>query len=86
MFSLGQLASMAGINTSDFQPLGKPQLSSTVGPQQERAASTTAGQFRDVQAESHNAFLVRIWEQYVFICSNSYRVVLVLKLLHVILK
>ncbi|XP_043966151.1 centrosomal protein of 78 kDa isoform X1 [Gambusia affinis] len=54
---LGQLASMAGINTSDFQPLGKPQLSSTVGPQQERAASTTAGQFRDVQAESHNAFL-----------------------------
>uniref|UniRef100_A0A3B3V3X9 Centrosomal protein 78 n=1 Tax=Poecilia latipinna TaxID=48699 RepID=A0A3B3V3X9_9TELE len=38
---LGQLASMAGINTSDFQPLGKPQLSSTVGPQQEAAASTT---------------------------------------------
>ncbi|XP_014880812.1 centrosomal protein of 78 kDa isoform X2 [Poecilia latipinna] len=54
---LGQLASMAGINTSDFQPLGKPQLSSTVGPQQEAAASTTAGQFRDVQAQSHNASL-----------------------------
>uniref|UniRef100_A0A096M7M6 Centrosomal protein 78 n=2 Tax=Poecilia formosa TaxID=48698 RepID=A0A096M7M6_POEFO len=54
---LGQLASMAGINTSDFQPLGKPQLSSTVGPQQEAAASTTAGQFRDVQAQSHSASL-----------------------------
>ncbi|XP_030000435.1 centrosomal protein of 78 kDa [Sphaeramia orbicularis] len=29
---LGQLASMAGIDKSDFQPLGKPQLSSTIGP------------------------------------------------------
>lgn len=29
---LGQLASMAGIEKSDFQPIGKPQLSSTIGP------------------------------------------------------
>ncbi|KAM9361111.1 centrosomal protein of 78 kDa [Symphorus nematophorus] len=29
---LGQLASMAGIDKSDFQPLGRPQLSSTIGP------------------------------------------------------
>ncbi|XP_051923285.1 centrosomal protein of 78 kDa isoform X1 [Hippocampus zosterae] len=28
---LGQLASMAGIDTSDFSPLGRPQLSSTLG-------------------------------------------------------
>ncbi|XP_054895275.1 centrosomal protein of 78 kDa isoform X2 [Poeciliopsis prolifica] len=54
---LGQLASMAGIHTADFQPLGKPQLSSTVGPQQEQAALTTAGPFRDVQAQSQNASL-----------------------------
>ncbi|XP_056144885.1 centrosomal protein of 78 kDa [Lampris incognitus] len=29
---LGQLASIVGINQSDFCPLGRPQLSSTVGP------------------------------------------------------
>uniref|UniRef100_A0A3Q3FR50 Centrosomal protein 78 n=1 Tax=Labrus bergylta TaxID=56723 RepID=A0A3Q3FR50_9LABR len=29
---LGQLASMAGIDKSDFHPPGRPQLSSTVGP------------------------------------------------------
>lgn len=28
---LGQLASMAGIDQSDFGPLGRPQLSSSVG-------------------------------------------------------
>ncbi|KAF7660825.1 hypothetical protein LDENG_00274550 [Lucifuga dentata] len=28
---LGQLASIAGINQSDFHPLGRPQLSSTIG-------------------------------------------------------
>ncbi|KAM4578779.1 centrosomal protein of 78 kDa [Fundulus diaphanus] len=46
---LGQLASVAGINTSDFQPLGKPQLSSTMGPQSVRAAAATVGEFGDVQ-------------------------------------
>ncbi|XP_076005467.1 centrosomal protein of 78 kDa [Genypterus blacodes] len=30
---LGQLASIAGIDQSDFQPVGKPQLSSTLGQQ-----------------------------------------------------
>ncbi|KAM4745556.1 centrosomal protein of 78 kDa isoform 2-T2 [Anableps anableps] len=49
---LGQLASMAGINTSDFQPLGKPQLSSTMEPQLEHAASVTAGEFRDDPPEA----------------------------------
>uniref|UniRef100_A0A3B4A043 Centrosomal protein 78 n=1 Tax=Periophthalmus magnuspinnatus TaxID=409849 RepID=A0A3B4A043_9GOBI len=29
---LGQLVSMAGLEKSDFQPIGKPQLSSTIGP------------------------------------------------------
>ncbi|XP_017267634.1 centrosomal protein of 78 kDa [Kryptolebias marmoratus] len=55
---LGQLASVAGINTSDFQPLGKPQLSSTVGPHLDGAASLTIGEFRDVQAETDAAPLV----------------------------
>ncbi|XP_047236130.1 centrosomal protein of 78 kDa isoform X2 [Girardinichthys multiradiatus] len=54
---LGQLASVAGINTSDFQPLGKPQLSSTMGPQLEGAASMTLGEFRDVHAEADNVSL-----------------------------
>lgn len=54
---LGQLASMAGITTSDFQPLGNPQLSSTMAPQLERPAPMTAGEFRDVQAETDGASL-----------------------------
>uniref|UniRef100_A0A8C6USS0 Centrosomal protein 78 n=1 Tax=Neogobius melanostomus TaxID=47308 RepID=A0A8C6USS0_9GOBI len=29
---LGQLVSMAGLEKTDFQPIGKPQLSSTIGP------------------------------------------------------
>ncbi|XP_061586038.1 centrosomal protein of 78 kDa isoform X2 [Cololabis saira] len=45
---LGQLASMAGIDKSDLQPLGRPQLSSTIGPHPDGAASLTAREFRDV--------------------------------------
>ncbi|XP_038163963.1 centrosomal protein of 78 kDa [Cyprinodon tularosa] len=51
---LGQLASIAGINTSDFQPSGKPQLSSTVGPQLERTTSTTV---EDVEAKPDQSSL-----------------------------
>uniref|UniRef100_A0A3Q0R9P7 Centrosomal protein 78 n=1 Tax=Amphilophus citrinellus TaxID=61819 RepID=A0A3Q0R9P7_AMPCI len=36
---LGQLASMAGIDKSDFHPLGRPQLSSTIEPRLHGAAS-----------------------------------------------
>lgn len=50
---------MAGINASDFQPLGKPQLSSTIGPHLDGAASLTVGAFEDVQAETDAASLVR---------------------------
>lgn len=55
--SLGQLASMAGIKPSDFQALGKPQLSSTMAPHLDGAASLTS---RDVQAETDAASLVRM--------------------------
>uniref|UniRef100_A0A7N6C0K4 Centrosomal protein 78 n=1 Tax=Anabas testudineus TaxID=64144 RepID=A0A7N6C0K4_ANATE len=50
---LGQLASLAGIDKSDFQPLGRPQLSSTVGPHLDGAASVSRGEeYRDVQAKT----------------------------------
>uniref|UniRef100_A0A3P9K3X4 Centrosomal protein 78 n=1 Tax=Oryzias latipes TaxID=8090 RepID=A0A3P9K3X4_ORYLA len=45
---LGQIASMAGIDGSDFQPFGRPQLSSTVGPHLEGAASLSTIGPRDV--------------------------------------
>lgn len=48
---LGQLASMAGIDKTDFQPLGKPQLSSTIGPHLGDAASLTKMEYRDVQGD-----------------------------------
>uniref|UniRef100_A0A1A7WK04 Centrosomal protein 78 n=3 Tax=Iconisemion striatum TaxID=60296 RepID=A0A1A7WK04_9TELE len=57
---LGQLASMVGIDTSDFQPLGKPQLSSTMGPHLAGAESRIAGEFRDVQEEHYAASLVNV--------------------------
>uniref|UniRef100_A0A8D3CXA9 Centrosomal protein of 78 kDa n=1 Tax=Scophthalmus maximus TaxID=52904 RepID=A0A8D3CXA9_SCOMX len=41
---LGQLASMAGIDKSDFQPLGRPQLSSTGGTHFYGAASLNRGE------------------------------------------
>ncbi|XP_028314479.1 centrosomal protein of 78 kDa isoform X2 [Gouania willdenowi] len=40
---LGQLASMAGIDNSDFQCLGKPQLSSTLFPNNSNGAATPNG-------------------------------------------
>ncbi|XP_047447368.1 centrosomal protein of 78 kDa [Mugil cephalus] len=43
---LGQLASMAGIDKSDFQPLGRPQLSSTLGPYLDDAASLGRREYR----------------------------------------
>ncbi|XP_041856380.1 centrosomal protein of 78 kDa isoform X2 [Melanotaenia boesemani] len=49
---LGQLASMAGIDNSDFQPLGRPQLSSTIGPHLDGAASQITGELRDVQTKT----------------------------------
>ncbi|XP_008292287.1 centrosomal protein of 78 kDa [Stegastes partitus] len=55
---LGQLASMAGIDGSDFQPLGRPQLSSTVGPHLDGAALLTQGDCVDVTAKTDAASLV----------------------------
>ncbi|KAM9744038.1 centrosomal protein of 78 kDa [Menidia menidia] len=49
---LGQLASVAGIDQSDFQPLGRPQLSSTIGPHLDAAASRTTEEFRDMLAKT----------------------------------
>ncbi|XP_032371518.1 centrosomal protein of 78 kDa isoform X2 [Etheostoma spectabile] len=54
---LGQLASMAGIDKSDFHPPGRPQLSSTVGPHLD-GASLTGGEYRDVQAKTDASSLV----------------------------
>lgn len=49
---LGQLASMAGIDKSDFQPLGRPQLSSTIGPHLDGAASQITGKLKEVQTKT----------------------------------
>ncbi|TKS78262.1 Centrosomal protein of 78 kDa [Collichthys lucidus] len=49
---LGQLASMAGVDKSDFQPLGRPQLSSTIGPHLDGAASQTREEYQDVWAKT----------------------------------
>ncbi|XP_078107185.1 centrosomal protein of 78 kDa isoform X2 [Sander vitreus] len=54
---LGQLASMAGIDKSDFHPPGRPQLSSTVGPHL-GGASLTGGEYRDVRAKTDASSLV----------------------------
>uniref|UniRef100_A0A3Q4HWZ8 Centrosomal protein 78 n=1 Tax=Neolamprologus brichardi TaxID=32507 RepID=A0A3Q4HWZ8_NEOBR len=43
---LGQLASMAGIDKSDFHPLGRPQLFSTIEPLLHGAASPPGGRYR----------------------------------------
>ncbi|KAM3610577.1 uncharacterized protein V6R79_005997 [Siganus canaliculatus] len=45
---LGQLASLAGIDKTDFQPVGRPQLCSTIRPHLGDAASLTSGEQRDV--------------------------------------
>lgn len=63
--SLGQLASLAGIDKFNFQPLGRPQLSSTIGPHLDDATSVTRKEYRDVQAKSRA--LVRIhnvWDMF----------------------
>ena len=39
---------MAGIDKSDFQPSGRPQFSSTVGPHVDGAESATRREYRDV--------------------------------------
>ncbi|XP_034728697.1 centrosomal protein of 78 kDa isoform X2 [Etheostoma cragini] len=54
---LGQLASMAGIEKSDFHPPGRPLLSSTVGPHLD-GASPAGGEYRDVQAKTGASSLV----------------------------
>ncbi|XP_037633029.1 centrosomal protein of 78 kDa isoform X1 [Sebastes umbrosus] len=55
---LGQLASMAGIDKSDFPPPGRPQLSSTVGPCLDAATSLSKVEYRDVQAKTDASSLV----------------------------
>ncbi|XP_041792936.1 centrosomal protein of 78 kDa isoform X2 [Chelmon rostratus] len=55
---LGQLASVAGIDKSDFQPLGRPQLSSTIGPRLSASALLTKGEYRDIQAKTDASSLV----------------------------
>ncbi|XP_042276662.1 centrosomal protein of 78 kDa [Thunnus maccoyii] len=57
---LGQLASMAGIDKSDFHSLGRPQLSSTIGPYPDDAASLdrSGGDYRGVQGKTDASSLV----------------------------
>ncbi|XP_076588077.1 centrosomal protein of 78 kDa isoform X2 [Chaetodon auriga] len=57
---LGQLASVAGIDKSDFQPLGTPQLSSTMGPLMGGAALLTRGESRDIQAKTDALSMARV--------------------------
>ncbi|XP_040897542.1 centrosomal protein of 78 kDa isoform X3 [Toxotes jaculatrix] len=54
---LGQLASVAGIDKSDFQPLGRPQLSSTIGTHLDGAALLTRGEYLDDRTKT-NTFSV----------------------------
>ncbi|XP_072289604.1 centrosomal protein of 78 kDa-like [Eucyclogobius newberryi] len=51
---LGQIVSMAGLEQSDFQPIGKPQLSSTHGPSLDAAVSLDrqVNPFGDTQTET----------------------------------
>ncbi|XP_062237676.1 centrosomal protein of 78 kDa [Platichthys flesus] len=53
---LGQLASIAGIDKSDFQPVGQPQLSSTSRTRFDAVPSLTG---QDVQAQTEAFSLVR---------------------------
>ncbi|XP_071393649.1 centrosomal protein of 78 kDa [Centroberyx affinis] len=57
---LGQLASIAGIDQSDFRPLGRPQFSSTVGQPLDGAGSLTrsGGEYQDIRAKIDAASLV----------------------------
>lgn len=70
--SLGQLASVAGIDKSDFQPLGRPQLSSTIGPRLSASALLTKGEYRDIQAKTDASSLVRVIKECrVIACAND---------------
>lgn len=51
---------MAGIDKSDLQPPGRPQLSSTIGPHLNGAASLARGEYRDVRAKTDVPSLVRV--------------------------
>ncbi|KAM3867443.1 centrosomal protein of 78 kDa [Diretmus argenteus] len=57
---LGQLASIAGIDQSNFRPLGKPQLSSTIRQPMEGAESLpgSGAEYQDIQAKIDAASLV----------------------------
>ncbi|XP_074527190.1 centrosomal protein of 78 kDa isoform X2 [Halichoeres trimaculatus] len=54
---LGQLASLAGIEKSDFAPPGRPQLSSTIGPHVGGEESLVRGDYLDVRAKPDTSFL-----------------------------
>lgn len=58
--SLGQLASMAGIDKSDFRRPGNPQFSSTMGPPLVEAESLNSGKYRDVGTRTDALSLVRV--------------------------
>lgn len=63
--SLGQLASLAGIDKFNFQPLGRPQLSSTIGPHMDDAASVSRREYRDVQAKTYASVRIHnVWDMY----------------------
>ncbi|XP_061672964.1 centrosomal protein of 78 kDa isoform X2 [Syngnathoides biaculeatus] len=51
---LGQLASMAGIDTSDFLPLGRPQLSSTLGHGLQLDAAASGGGRLSLRSQAQN--------------------------------
>lgn len=57
--SLGQLASMAGIDKSDFRPPGNPQFSSTMRPPLVEVESLNSGKYRDVGTRTDALSLVR---------------------------
>lgn len=50
---------MAGIDKSDFHPPGRPQLSSTIEPHLDGAASLSRGDYQDVRAKTDASSLVR---------------------------
>lgn len=62
-FSFDQLASLAGIEKSDFHPLGRPKLSSTIGHiahlDDASVETRTVGVNRDFPAKVDVSFLVR---------------------------
>ncbi|XP_045891778.1 centrosomal protein of 78 kDa isoform X1 [Micropterus dolomieu] len=57
---LGQLASLAGIDKSDFHPPGRPQLSSTIQSHLGGAASLTRGEYREVRPQTDASPLLTV--------------------------